>query len=151
MKIGELSKHAGVTKDAIRHYIALGLLPVERDKGNGYQLFTSQAVSRLIFIKTARQLGFHLDDIKQIFGDAEDAHSPCPRVRDVMRNRIAETRKTIAELTALCDRMESSIAEWQDMPDSVPDGHSVCRLIESQIESPDVRPDSCSIHSRSEG
>lgn len=132
MKIGELAEKAGVTRDTIRHYVALGLLGAERNPDNGYQVFGTASLSRLQFIKTARQLGLHLEDIRQIFADAENAHSPCPRVRELMEQRIAETRKTIAELTQLCDRMEETIGEWETMPDSMPDGHSVCRLIESR-------------------
>ena len=141
MRISELSRKTGVTKDAIRHYVSMGLLTADRDKNNGYQIFGSEAESRLKFILTARKLGFHLDDIQQIFSDANNAHSPCPRVRDVMRHRIDETRKTIKELTELCDRMEASMLQWENMPDSVPDGQSVCQLIESQVESNDSNPD----------
>lgn len=143
MKISELSKQTGVTKDAIRHYVSIGLLAAERDNNNGYHIFGSEAVSRLTFIVTAKKLGFHLDDIQQIFSDADGANSPCPRVRDVMRHRIAETRKTLKEMTELCDRMEASMAIWENMPDSVPDGHSVCQLIESRIESKDSNPHLC--------
>ncbi|MBR9912379.1 MAG: MerR family transcriptional regulator [Gammaproteobacteria bacterium] len=139
MKISQLASKAGVTKDTIRHYVSIGLLSPERDRNNGYQIFGTQALSRLRFIKTARQLGLHLDDIQQIFSDAKEAHSPCPRVREMMQQRILETRKTIEELTLLCDRMEASMAEWEEMPDSVPDGHSVCRLIESQIDLQQVK------------
>ena len=57
-----------------------------------------------------------------------------------MRKHIDETRDTIRELSALCDRMESSMAEWDAMPDSVPTGQSVCRLIESQIVTADSEP-----------
>jgi DNA-binding transcriptional MerR regulator len=136
MKISQLASKAGVTKDTIRHYVSIGLLSPERDKRNGYQIFGTQILSRLRFIRTARQLGFHLEDIQRIFTDADHAHSPCPRVREMMQQRIIETRKTIEELTALCDRMEASMAEWESMPDSTPDGYSVCHLIESQIDSP---------------
>jgi|TARA_R110001592_G_scaffold265020_2_gene530560 DNA-binding transcriptional MerR regulator len=136
MKISQLASKAGVTKDTVRHYVSIGLLSPDRDKSNGYQIFGNQALSRLRFIKTARQLGFHLDDIQRIFSDADHAHSPCPKVREMMQQRILETRKTIEELTSLCDRMEASMAEWESMPDSTPDGHSVCRLIESQIDAP---------------
>ena len=133
MKISELAKHAGVTRDTIRHYVAIGLLRAERDQDNGYQIFNSQALSRLQFIKTARQLGFRLNDIQEIFSDAAHDHSPCPRVRELIAHRITETRKTIEELTQLCDRMEISMSAWKGMPDGEPDGHSICRLIESQI------------------
>ena len=38
----------------------------------------------------------------------------------------------IAELQALCDRMESTMESWREMPDRSPNGTSVCHLIESQ-------------------
>ena len=136
MKISQLASKAGVTKASLSPSLSPSLLSPDRDKSNGYQIFGNQALSRLRFIKTARQLGFHLDDIQRIFSDADHAHSPCPKVREMMQQRILETRKTIDELTSLCDRMEASMAEWESMPDSTPDGYSVCRLIESQIDSP---------------
>jgi len=131
MKIGELATAAGVTRDTIRHYLALGLIHARRNPDNGYQIFDASVLARLRFIRTARELGFHLGDIKQIFADADNHKSPCPRVRDLMEQRIAETRDTIARLTALCDRMEKAVAQWRMLPDSVPDGLSVCRLIEA--------------------
>ena len=35
------------------------------------------------------------------------------------------------ELEALAARMEEALNAWADMPDGTPDGHSLCRLIES--------------------
>lgn len=133
MKIGELSRCSGVSRDAIRHYIALGLLVPSRDPGNGYQLFDDRALARLQFIRSARHLGLQLADIQAIFGDAERAGSPCPRVRGLMEGRIAETRRRIAELQLLCDRMEIAMEAWRTMPDCTPTGDSVCHLIESQF------------------
>jgi len=140
MKIGELAAAAGVSRDTIRHYLSLGLLVAGKDPENGYQIFGTEALSRLRFIRTARQLGFSLGDIRDIFGDADRGDSPCPRVRHALQDRIVQTRREIAELTRLCDHMEEAMAEWEAMPDSAPDGHSVCRLIESQITSPAGEP-----------
>lgn len=120
MKISELAKQAGTTRDTIRHYVSTGLLSANRDVSNGYQIFNKQALDRLRFIKTAQQLGLSLDDIRAIFTDAKQAHSPCPRVRELIQQRITETRQKIAELTHLCNHMESSLAEWEQMPDSSP-------------------------------
>jgi len=144
MKIGELATATQVTINAIRHYVALGLLEPEKDRNNGYQIFGVDAVARLNFIKAAQRLGFQLSEIGGIFSDAGNAHSPCPRVRELLILRIAETRNTIDELNRLCNHIEATLAEWQAMPDSVPDGHSVCRLIESQIEAAGTQGPICS-------
>ncbi len=133
MKISEIARRADVSKDTVRHYVSLGLLQPSRDVGNSYQVFGTDSLARLLFIRTARQLGFRLDDIRQIFQDAGQLQSPCPRVRELMQKHIEETRETIRELTLACARMESTLAEWDSMADSTPNGHSICRLIESQI------------------
>lgn len=148
MRIGDLARRANVTKDTIRHYVAIGLLDAMKDQENGYQIFNEQALSRLLFVKTARQLGLGLEDIQAIFADAENHHSPCPRVRDLIANRIIETRKTINNLTRLCDHLEASMATWQQMPDGEPDGHSICHLIESQINTYPSDQSSDSLHQR---
>jgi len=132
MKISELALAAGTSKDTVRHYVDLGLLKAHKHPENGYQLFDELALNRLIFIKMARGLGLSLQDIQQIFSDEKNAKSPCPRVRHLMEQRIAATRQRIVELNALCERMEKAMDEWRDMPDSVPNGKSLCKLIESQ-------------------
>jgi DNA-binding transcriptional MerR regulator len=132
MRIGELAKRANVSRDTIRHYLGLGLLKAARDPENGYQIFSSAMLQRLLFIRTAKRLGFRLEDIALIFSRAEKRQSPCPGVRDVIIERIRDTRKQIAELEEMCRQMESAVAEWQTMPDGIPDGTSVCRLIESR-------------------
>lgn len=133
MKIGELSRRSGFGRDTIRHYVDLELLVPQRDPANRYQLFDQRALSRLHFIRSAKQLGLRLVDIRAIFADAARAGSPCPRVRELMESRITETRRCIAELQSLCDRMEAAIDCWRDMPDRTPTGESVCHLIESQF------------------
>lgn len=57
MKISELAKAAGTSKDTVRHYVELGLLQPGRNPENGYQVFDGVALGRLNFIKTARGLG----------------------------------------------------------------------------------------------
>ncbi len=48
-----------------------------------------------------------------------------------MAERLPEIRTRIRELEALASRMEQALDAWADMPDGTPDGHSLCRLIES--------------------
>lgn len=134
MKIGELAKAAGVTKDTVRHYVEIGLLTAARDPNNGYQAFSPTSLDRLRFIKSAQNLGFRLEDIQLIFRDADDHQSPCPRVRDIIVERIAETRQRIAELTRLCENMDTAVAVWEAMPNGIPNGHSICQLIESPLD-----------------
>jgi len=63
--------------------------------------------------------------------DADKGRSPCPRVREIIQRRMWENRQRLDELNALQTRMEDAVQQWSAMPDGMPDGHSICHLIES--------------------
>ncbi|MBB3233066.1 MerR family transcriptional regulator [Halomonas stenophila] len=131
MKVSELARHAGVTAETVRHYTREGLLRPERHPGNGYQLYDETDLERLRFIQRARTLGFGVAEIREILEHADQGDSPCPLVRDLLASRLPEIRARIQVLEALASRMEQALDAWADMPDGTPDGHSLCRLIES--------------------
>ncbi|APE31203.1 MerR family transcriptional regulator [Halomonas aestuarii] len=131
MKVSELARLAGVTAETVRHYTREGLLHPERHPENGYQLFGQADLDRLRFIQRARTLGFGVAEIRDILDHADHGDSPCPMVRDLLAGRLPQIRERIAELEALASRMEQALAAWEKMPDGTPDGHSLCRLIES--------------------
>lgn len=133
--VSKLAQHAGVTADSVRHYVRIGLLKPRRDPSNRYKLFAETDVRRLHFIRQAKSLGYTLDEIAQIFHDSGRGRSPCPRVREIIRNRIAGNRVRLESLLELQQRMEHALARWETMPDGVPDGESVCHLIESVVDS----------------
>jgi DNA-binding transcriptional MerR regulator len=131
MKVSEIAKEAGVTAETVRHYAREQLLAPTRHPQNGYQLFSRHDLERLRFIQRARKLGFSVAEIREILAHADQGDSPCPLVRDLLASRLPQIRSRIAELEALAARMEQALTSWQEMPDGTPDGHSLCRLIES--------------------
>lgn len=131
MKVSELAKRGGVTPETVRHYTREQLLAPSRQPENGYQLYSATDLERLHFIQRARKLGFSVAEIRDILAHADHGDSPCPMVRDLLANRLPQIRAQIQELEALAQRMEQALESWQNMPDGTPDGHSLCRLIES--------------------
>ena len=130
MKVKEIATAAGVNPDTVRFYTREGLLRPVRNPDNNYQLYDAEDLRRLRFARKARQLGFSLQEIRQILEQADDHHSPCPMVRDGFTQRLAEVEREIAELQLLRKRMVSALSAWQEMPDGTPDGHTICRLSE---------------------
>ncbi|WP_163577905.1 MerR family transcriptional regulator [Halomonas faecis] len=131
MKVSELARHAGVTAETVRHYTREGLLSPDREPSNGYHRYDETDLERLRFIQRARTLGFSVAEVRDILVHADHGDSPCPMVRDLLAARLPEIHRRIAELQALAARMEQALDAWADMPDGTPDGHSLCRLIES--------------------
>jgi len=131
MTVKGLATRAGVTSDAVRYYVRLGLLHPARDPENGYRLFTGRDIDRLRFINRAKSLGFTLAEIIEVFTDAETGKSPCPRVRAILQHHIEENSRRMDELSALRARMGHAARQWRDMDDGMPDEDSICLLIEA--------------------
>lgn len=131
LTVTELARQTGTTQHAVRYYTRMGLLRPDRDPNNDYRLYHPHEVNWLRFVQQAKHLGYTLNEIKEIMHDSDHEQSPCPRVREILQNRIIENRQKLEQLMDLQERMENALTQWETMPDGVPDGHSVCHLIES--------------------
>jgi len=130
MTVSELARRARVTPDAVRYYTRRGLLVPTRADSNGYNHYGHGDLARLFFIRKARLLGFSLRDVRDIFEESSHGKSPCPLVRDIMEQRLRENRRHLQTVESLQSRMERATARWAELPDRVPDGKTVCHLIE---------------------
>ena len=131
MRVSELGRRAQVSPEIIRYYTRIGLLKPSRDPENGYRIFSDADLKRIHFIRRSKRLGYTLAEIAEILRVSSKGKSPCPKVREIIQRRIKENRNELEELTALQARMENALAQWKTMPDGIPDGDSICHLIES--------------------
>lgn len=131
---GVLAKQADVPLYTVRHYTRIGLLRPSRNPMNGYKVYHPSDATKLRFIKSAKSLGFTLTEISQFLDEAEHGKSPCPKVREIILRHIEENRRKIKELKSLQRKMEKSLEGWSKLEDSMPNGDSVCHLIESVAE-----------------
>jgi MerR family Zn(II)-responsive transcriptional regulator of zntA len=131
MTVGEIGRRSGIAVHVIRYYTRIGLLKPSRNQRNRYKQYKDSDLSRLRFIRQAKSLGYTLGEIIRIFRAAGVGTSPCPMVRQIIQSRIGENGRRLNELKALQKRMEHALAEWSRLPDGVPNGHTVCYLIES--------------------
>lgn len=130
MTVIELARLTGVAPDVIRYYARIGLLKPKRNPANNYKQFSEGDVKYVRFIRSAQRLGFTLTEIAEIIKKSRQGKTPCPMVREIIRQRIEEKSHDLAEAVAMQDRMERALALWRTMPDGTPDGHAICALIE---------------------
>jgi len=90
MIVSELAQFLGITADTVRFYTREGFLAPARNKVNGYKEYSNQDKSRLRFILSARNLGFTVEDIRQILGKADQGKTACPLVRQVISERLQQ-------------------------------------------------------------
>ncbi|GGZ90518.1 MULTISPECIES: heavy metal-responsive transcriptional regulator [Streptomyces] len=129
MTIGQAAKAAGLTRKAVRVYEAKGLLPPAERSQAGYRLYSEDDVELLTFIRRARALGLHLDDVGEVLHIRRGGIPPCDAVRNLLDARIAEIDATITDLLAL----RQTLTETRRGADDRPCGESatVCSIIEA--------------------
>ncbi len=95
-RIGEIAERTGVSVDTVRYYERRRLLPTAPRTASGYRIFTSAAIERVLFIKQAQDLGFSLDDVKDLMtsGGADE----CLRVRNLLVDKISEVESRIRRM-----------------------------------------------------
>lgn len=104
--IGRLSQRTGVNIETIRYYEKIALLrPPPRTEG-GHRLYPEGHLRRLVFIRRSRELGFTLDEIRNLLGLVEGGHA-CGDVQNAAFAHLANIRQKIADLR----RMERTLAE----------------------------------------
>ena len=108
LEIGKVSRQAGVATSAIRYYEEIGLLPpAMRQRGRRrYDLSTLQ---RLEVIRRAREAGFTLVEIQELFfGFAVGTH---PEARwDVLASRKrAELEEQLARIRDMQGRLREGL------------------------------------------
>ncbi|MGD9862162.1 MAG: MerR family transcriptional regulator [Pseudodonghicola sp.] len=120
LSIGEMSRRTGVKVPTIRFYEDKGLLSAAARTSGNQRRYDQAALSRLSFIRHARDLGLPLDDIAALIslegaqGPALDrAHDIACRQRQHLRDRIGRLQRLEREL----DRIASACDGRHDHPD----------------------------------
>ena len=101
--IGELAAKTGVSVEAIRFYEREGVIPrAVRDGAGQYRRYGSADAERLRFIRHARDLGFSLDDVRELLSLADGGPTrQCSDVNRIARSHLAEVERKLARLEAL--------------------------------------------------
>ena len=112
ISIGELSRRTECNVETIRYYERVGLLPRPRRLGGRFRRYDADDISRLRFIRRARQLGFTLDDVRALLRLAS-ARSGAARAgaRSLAAAHVAEVRAKIADLQAMERVLTGAICE----------------------------------------
>jgi len=107
LTISEVARQVGLQASAIRYYEKIGILiPAERTSGQ--RRYDTTVLHRLAVIQRARQTGFTLDEIKELFFGFREAAPAAQRWQKLSRRKLAELdelTKQIKTMRQLLERM----------------------------------------------
>jgi DNA-binding transcriptional MerR regulator len=101
MRVGELAKRTGLTVRTLRYYDEIGLLSPPRVSGSDYRQYGESEIRRLQQIASLRQLGFSLDEIREILTRPETS------VRQVIELHLTRLNEQIALMEQLRWRLSA--------------------------------------------
>ncbi|RDS79134.1 heavy metal-responsive transcriptional regulator [Dyella monticola] len=109
LTIGSVAKRAGVAIDTIRYYEREGLLPAPLRRASGYRSYDETAISRLRFIRRAKELGFTLEEIRDLLALSSNRRGGVKAVRKRAEQRLASIDARIAELMRIRNGLQQLI------------------------------------------
>jgi Cu(I)-responsive transcriptional regulator len=108
MKIGEIAKTTGLKVETVRFYEGEGLIDAPRRSGGNYRLYDQSHLDRLSFIKRSRDLGFTLDQVRDLLRLADDPRGSCDKVDAMAVLHIEEIDRKLSDL----QKLRAEIAKW---------------------------------------
>ncbi len=112
MKIGQLADAVGVGVETVRYYERRGLLEPPLRTEAGYRQYGASDVARIEFLLRAKELGFTLAEISELFAATTDDVAAAVRAKltavEAQISELAETRCRLRQLIDLCDHGDGS-------------------------------------------
>jgi DNA-binding transcriptional MerR regulator len=109
LTIGELGKATATKIETIRYYEKIGLLPApERTSGN-YRSYAAEHQERLGFIRRARDLGFSIEDVRELLKLSAHGERPCEQVDQLVARHLETTERKIEALKRLRHELRDTL------------------------------------------
>lgn len=109
LSIGHLARETGTKVETVRFYEKAGLLPAPARTEGNYRAYETAHLNRLSFIRRARDLGFSLDQIRDLLALSDDPARPCSAVDAIAKAHREEVERKIADLIALKGELDRMI------------------------------------------
>jgi DNA-binding transcriptional MerR regulator len=136
--IGALAQATGVKAVTIRFYEKIRLMPLPpRTEGN-YRAYRLEHLQRLRFIRRCRDLGFNLDQVRELLRLSVQGSSDCSGIDRITAKHLEDIERKIADLKSLAAELRRINRQCRG-----PGPIAECRILEA------LSPGSISASSRS--
>jgi len=126
LKIGELARAAEVHVETVRYYQRIKLLRIPEKSFCEIRHYSDDDLSRLRFIRRAKELGFSLKDIHALLQLDEES---CNDVRELAEHKLADVRERMLGLESMAKTLEAMIRQCESSD------RKACPIIDSLTQS----------------
>ena len=101
MNISEAARRSGLSAKTIRYYEEIGLIAPAARHENGYRQYNEGALEELKFMARARQVGFDLEECRQLLTLHRDHSRQSRHARELVLEKSQQLQQRIEQLTAM--------------------------------------------------
>ena len=134
MNISEAARRSGLSAKTIRYYEDIALIEPARRGENGYRQYDTHAVDALHFLARAREVGFDLQECRQLLDLQRDPSRQSRHARELVLEKSQQLQARIDQLVAMQKVLEDMASRCHG--DEGPD----CAILEDLAGSPGDAP-----------
>ena len=101
MRISEAARRSGLSAKTIRYYEDIALIAPARRGVNGYRLYDERAVEELYFLARARDVGFDLQECRQLLELQRDTTRQSRHAKALVLEKNRQLQMRIEQLQAM--------------------------------------------------
>lgn len=119
MNIGQAAAASGISTKMIRHYEAINLIaPADRTE-SGYRVYSKSDVELLSFIRRGRDLGFSIDQIRNLLSLRHNQSRASADVKRIALEHVKELEAKMQQLQEMADTLRTlaNSCHGDDKPD----------------------------------
>lgn len=106
MNIGQAAKATGISTKMIRYYESIGLVTAPHRTESGYRVYLDDDLSTLRFINQARDLGFSVEQMRDLLTLWRDGGRASADVKAIARSHIAVLEEKARALAAMSETLQ---------------------------------------------
>ncbi|MGH6931153.1 MAG: MerR family transcriptional regulator [Dongiaceae bacterium] len=111
ISIGAVAQRTGCGIETIRYYERIGLLPRPARSAGGHRIYGREQEQRLMFVRRCRELGFTLEEVRNLLRLVDRKSYSCAEVRRMTSAHLEEVRGKLEDLRRLERTLSRIIAK----------------------------------------
>ncbi len=131
---GVVAARTGCNIETVRYYERIGLLPPPPRTEGGHRIYDEYLLRRLNFICRSRELGFTIEEVRDLLGLVDGGGYTCAEVKEITLDHLRNVHVKIADLRRLERVLKEMVAKCED--EEVPE----CPVIDALFRK---KPRSC--------
>lgn len=132
--IGQLAKRSGCKVETVHYYEKIGLMPEPPRTDGGHRVFFLPHVKRLNFIRRSRELGFKIEQIKELLKFIDEPDHHCGEVKEVAIQHAKVVQSKINDLQRLNSALNSMVTPCKGSNNSIDDCPIIDALFNPKID-----------------